>query len=103
VHRAAAAQWDSIGWDEAFEIVAGRFAAIQREHGANALGVYLGNPSAHHVGSILNAPALIRALQTRNRFSATSVDQLPQHVASHAMFGHLFMFPIPDVTTPRTG
>ncbi|HLX22574.1 MAG TPA: molybdopterin dinucleotide binding domain-containing protein, partial [Usitatibacter sp.] len=41
--------------------------------------------------------ALIRALRTRNRFSATSVDQLPQHVASHAMYGHYFMFPIPDV------
>ena len=90
-------RWEPIGWDEAFALVAGRFAAIQREHGANALGIYLGNPSAHHVGSILNAPAMIRALQTRNRFSATSVDQLPQHVACHAMYGHLFMFPIPDI------
>jgi anaerobic selenocysteine-containing dehydrogenase len=90
-------KWESIGWDEAFDLVAGRFAAIQREHGANALGVFLGNPNAHHVGSILNGPALIRALQTRNRFSATSVDQLPQHVACHAMYGHLFMIPIPDI------
>src|SRR5450631_3891701 len=90
-------QWEPIGWDEAFDLVAGRFAAIQREHGANALGVYLGNPNAHHVGSILNGPSLIRALRTRNRFSATSVDQLPQHVACHAMYGHLFMIPIPDV------
>ncbi|MGZ5596080.1 MAG: molybdopterin-dependent oxidoreductase [Usitatibacter sp.] len=90
-------RWEPIGWDEAFELVATRFAAIQREHGPNALGVYLGNPNAHHVGSILNGPALIRTLRTRNRFSATSVDQLPQHVVSHAMFGHLFLFPIPDV------
>ncbi|MEP7068805.1 MAG: molybdopterin-dependent oxidoreductase [Usitatibacter sp.] len=90
-------EWQSIGWDEAFELVASRFAAIQREHGANALGVYLGNPNAHHVGSILNGPALIRCLRTRNRFSATSVDQLPQHVACHAMYGHMFMFPIPDL------
>jgi anaerobic selenocysteine-containing dehydrogenase len=89
--------WEEIGWDEAFELVASRFAAIQREHGPNALGVYLGNPNAHHSGSILNVPALIRALRTRNRFSATSVDQLPQHVACHAMYGHFFMFPIPDV------
>ncbi len=95
--RRVGENWEPIGWDEAFELVASRFAAIQREHGANALGVYLGNPNAHHVGSILNGPALIRCLQTRNRFSATSVDQLPQHVVSHAMFGHLFMFPIPDI------
>lgn len=95
--RRSGDQWETIGWDEAFDLVAARFAAIQRDHGANALGVYLGNPNAHHVGSILNGPALIRCLQTRNRFSATSVDQLPQHVVSHAMFGHLFMFPIPDI------
>ena len=96
VHRVGDG-WEPIGWDEAFDLVASRFAAIQREHGANSLGIYLGNPNAHHVGSILNAPALVRCLQTRNRFSATSVDQLPQHVASHAMYGHLFMFPIPDI------
>jgi anaerobic selenocysteine-containing dehydrogenase len=89
--------WEPLGWDAALDLVAGRFAAIQREHGANALGIYLGNPNAHHVGSILHAPNLIRALQTRNRFSATSVDQLPQHVVAHAMYGHLFMFPIPDI------
>src|SRR5258708_21917589 len=95
--RRVGENWETIGWEEAFDLVAARFAAIQREHGANALGVYLGNPNAHHVGSILNGPALIRCLQTRNRFSATSVDQLPQHVASHAMYGHFFMFPIPDI------
>jgi anaerobic selenocysteine-containing dehydrogenase len=49
--------WEPIEWDAAFELVATRFAAIQREHGANALGIYLGNPNAHHVGSILHAPA----------------------------------------------
>jgi anaerobic selenocysteine-containing dehydrogenase len=95
--RRAGDKWESIGWDEAIDLVADGFAAVQRQHGENALGIYLGNPTVHHVGSTLNAPALVRALRTRNRFSATSVDQLPQHVACHAMYGHLFMFPIPDV------
>jgi len=95
--RRVGENWEPIGWEEAFDLVANRIAAIQREHGANSLGIYLGNPNAHHVGSILNLPSLIRSLGTRNRFSATSVDQLPQHVVSHAMYGHLFMFPIPDV------
>jgi anaerobic selenocysteine-containing dehydrogenase len=90
-------EWKPITWDEAFNLVANGFAKVQGEHGENALGVYLGNPNVHHVGATLNGPALVRALRTRNRFSATSVDQLPQHVACHAMYGHLFMFPIPDV------
>ena len=95
--RRVGSEWQPIGWDEAFDLVAAGFARVQREHGDNALGVYLGNPSAHHMGIILNGPSFIRALRTRNRFSATSVDQLPQHVACHTMYGHYFLFPIPDV------
>ena len=90
-------EWKPIGWDEAFAMVATRFVDVQRKHGANALGIYLGNPNAHHVGSILNLPPMVRALQTRNRFSATSVDQLPLHVAAREMYGHMFLIPIPDI------
>src|SRR5688572_1280078 len=89
--------WQPIGWDEAFELVAAQFAHVQKRHGANALGIYFGNPNAHHVGSILNLPPLVRALQTRTRFSATSVDQLPLHVACREMYGHMFLIPIPDI------
>src|SRR5262245_46059828 len=64
--------WETIAWDEAFGLVAERFAKVQKRHGANALGIYFGNPNVHHVGSILNLPPLVRALQTRTRFSATS-------------------------------
>ena len=95
--RRVGSDWKPMAWDEAIGLVASRFAAIQKQHGPNALGVYLGNPNAHHVGSILHAPGLIRALQTRNRFSATSVDQLPHHVVAREMFGHMFMLPIPDI------
>ncbi|QJR10602.1 Putative formate dehydrogenase [Usitatibacter rugosus] len=95
--RRQGSEWEPMAWDEAIDLVAHRFAAIQKTHGPNALGIYLGNPNAHHVGSILNAPAMIRALQTRNRFSATSVDQLPHHVVAREMFGHMFMLPIPDI------
>ncbi len=89
--------WKPITWQDAFELIATKFADVQKRHGANALGIYLGNPNAHHVGSILNMPPLVRALQTRNRFSATSVDQLPMHVVAREMYGHMFLIPIPDI------
>ena len=89
--------WQAIGWDEAFELVARGFADVQKRHGPTALGIYFGNPNAHHVGSILNLPAMVRTLQTRTRFSATSCDQLPLHVACREMYGHMFLIPIPDV------
>jgi hypothetical protein len=39
----------------------------------------------------------IRAVRTKNLYSATSVDQLPHMVAAHMMFGHQFLMPVPDV------
>ena len=89
--------WREIGWDEAFAFAAERLAAIQRDHGPNAVGVYLGNPNVHHFGHIAYAPAFIRALKTRNVFSASSVDQWPHQLVAHWMFGHQFLIPIPDV------
>ena len=70
---------------------------VQRAHGRDAVAVYLGNPNVHSLGSMLSAPAFARALRTQNRFSATSVDQLPHQLVAHLMFGHQLLLPIPDV------
>ena len=90
-------EWTAIGWDEAFDEVAVRIRAVQTEHGRDAVAVYLGNPNVHNWGSMLFGPALIRSLRTINRYSATSVDQLPHHVAVALMFGHKMLLPVPDI------
>jgi anaerobic selenocysteine-containing dehydrogenase len=89
--------WHEIGWDEALALAGERLAAIQRAHGANAVAVYLGNPNVHHLGHVAYAPAFVRALRTRNVFSASSVDQWPHQLVAWAMYGHQFLLPIPDV------
>ncbi|MBT3136535.1 molybdopterin oxidoreductase family protein [Alteromonas sp. ALT199] len=89
--------WEEITWDEAFELVANNLHNIQQAHGSNAVGVYLGNPNAHNMGSILFGPYFYRALKTHNRYSATSVDQLPHHIISRRLFGHMSQVPIPDI------
>ena len=58
---------------------------------------YLGNPTVHNSGALLFQKYLKQSLNTRNRFAATSVDQLPHHLAASLMFGHGFMIPIPDI------
>ena len=89
--------WVEISWEEAFDTVAARIKETQAAYGQNAVGIYLGNPNVHNLGSMLIGPTLNRALQTQNIFSATSVDQLPAHVAARHMFGHFFRIPVPDV------
>jgi anaerobic selenocysteine-containing dehydrogenase len=89
--------FERIGWDEAFDEVASRIHAIQDRHGKNTVGLYVGNPTVHNHGSILFTVPFQRALRTRSRFSATSVDQLPHHLAAYLMFGHQLLLPIPDL------
>jgi anaerobic selenocysteine-containing dehydrogenase len=89
--------WQEISWDDAIELAATRLTGIQAAHGNNAVGYYVGNPGAHNSGTLLNSPLIPRALKTKNAFSASSVDQLPQQLASFLMFGHQFMIPIPDI------
>jgi len=90
-------EWHEIGWDEAFELVTDRIAETVREHGGSAVGVYLGNPNVHSLGSQTHLPAMLRTLRSRNIYSATSVDQLPHQYVSHLMYGHQLLIPIPDI------
>lgn len=95
--RRTAKGFQEIGWEEAFDEAAARIRRVQDEHGRHALAVYLGNPNVHNYGSMLFAPPFVRSLKTRNRFSATSVDQLPHQLASYLMLGHQLLTPVPDV------
>lgn len=89
--------WQEITWEDAFDLIANKLHGIQQEHGEDGVGVYLGNPNAHNMGSILFGPYFYRALKTHNRYSATSVDQLPHHIISRRLFGHMSQIPIPDI------
>jgi anaerobic selenocysteine-containing dehydrogenase len=84
-------------WDEAFAEIDRRLGAIWDEHGRQALGIYLGNPSAHNLSVLTYGRVLVKALQTRNIFSASTVDQYPKQMASALLFGGGATVAVPDV------
>ncbi|MGJ8669578.1 MAG: molybdopterin-dependent oxidoreductase [Oceanococcus sp.] len=92
-----AGQWHEISWDDALDKAAAGLKKVQAEHGNDALASYLGNPNAHNTGSLLFGPPLLRALKTRNKFSATSVDQMPHHMVAWKLYGHQLRIPVPDI------
>ena len=65
--------------------------------GRDAVAVYLGNPAAHSLGPTLYGTPLIKALGTKNIYSASTVDQMPKQVASGLMFGGGLSVAVPDV------
>ncbi len=93
--------WQRIGWKEALDEVAENLKRVQATHGKSAVATYLGNPNVHNFGAMIFVPGFIRSLHTRNRFSATSVDQLAHHVAGFLMFGHQLLLPVPDIDRTR--
>lgn len=95
--RRVGSEWQPIGWDEAFAMVASRLGEIRERHGNDAVAVYQGNPSVHNYGLMTHSNYFLGLLKTRNRFSATSVDQLPHHLVSQQMYGHGLLIPIPDI------
>src|SRR5215208_3131679 len=84
-------------WEEAFEEIDRRLPPILEEHGRNAAAVYLGNPNAHNLSAMLYGPAWLRALGSRNIYSASTVDQMPKQVSAGLMFGTILSIPVPDV------
>ncbi len=89
--------WEEIGWDEALREAGERLVAVQRAHGADAVGAYLGNPNVHHFGHAAYLPGLLRRLRSRNIYSASSVDQWPHQLVAWAMYGHQLLIGLPDV------
>jgi anaerobic selenocysteine-containing dehydrogenase len=85
-----------IGWDEALALAADGLRGVRDRHGKDAVATYLGNPGAHS-SAVIAATLLRKLLGSRNNYSATSTDQLPQHRTSHEMFGHYALFPVPDI------
>jgi len=95
--RRAGDTWHEVAWDEAFDLVGSRLREVRGRYGADAVAVYQGNPSAHNLGLLTYGQVLFRGLGTRNLFSATSVDQLPQMLASFLMLGNQVLLPVPDI------
>jgi len=90
-------RWQEVSWDEALDLVATNLARAVNEHGRDALAIYLGNPNVHSLGSMTHGTAMVKSFRTRNKYSATSVDQLPAQLLAFLMYGHQLLLPVPDI------
>jgi anaerobic selenocysteine-containing dehydrogenase len=84
-------------WAEAFTEIEHKLLAVVEAHGRDAVAVYLGNPTVHAPGGLLYGRFLLKALGTKNLYSASTVDQRPKEISVGLMFGQQLTVPVPDL------
>src|SRR3954464_1708892 len=84
-------------WEEGLGLIGGEPPRGLEGGGRDACAVYLGNPSAHSLAATLYGRVLLKAIGTKNIFSASTVDQYPKQMASALMFGTGLSIAIPDL------
>jgi anaerobic selenocysteine-containing dehydrogenase len=92
-----ASGFEEVTWEEAFAEIDRRLAPIVERHGRDSVATYLGNPNAHNIDSLIYGRVLMKAIGSRNVFSASTVDQMPKQVSAGLMFGTMLSIPVPDV------
>jgi anaerobic selenocysteine-containing dehydrogenase len=97
VRRGPDGTFREIAWDEAFALVGDRLRATRLAHGSDAIGVYYGNPLVHNYSGVMMVGALVAAIGTRNRTSASSQDTAPRFAASYYLYGNAGVYPVPDL------
>src|SRR5262245_20604213 len=95
--RGPGATWREVEWHEAFALIQERLPPIIDERGRDAVGLYVGNPAAHNLASLVHGRVLTQALGSGNVFTASTVDQMPKQVSAGLMFGAALSIPIPDL------
>ncbi len=90
-------RWLEVSWEDALQQAATRLAEIQRRHGRDAVGIYLGTPIFQSFDTTAQAYALSGMLRSKNRYSANSIDALPLALACKLVFGSQAAVPVPDL------
>ncbi len=89
--------WREVDWEVAFQRVEEGLRPYLVDGPRDAVGVYLGNPNTHNLANLLFVRPVLKALGSRNLFSASTVDQMPREVACGWLYGSPTAIPVPDV------
>jgi anaerobic selenocysteine-containing dehydrogenase len=97
MRRTESCGYEAVSWEEAMDTTVRRLTEIRRRYGNDAVAIYYGNPIIHNHGALLLRAGLLKALGTRNAYSAGSQDTSPRFAASYHLYGNSLVIPVPDV------
>ncbi|XOV81940.1 MAG: molybdopterin-dependent oxidoreductase [bacterium] len=93
---AAEPSFERLSWDSAANQIAQRITELTERHGADALGMYVGNPSAFNSTGREASRSFARSIGVKYAFGSGTQDCSNKFAASEAVFGTVNLHPIPD-------
>lgn len=94
-------QFETISWDTAANDIAQSITQLTETHGADALGMYVGNPSAFNSTGREASRSFARGIGVKYAFGSGTQDCSNKFAASEAVFGTVNLHPIPDYAHTR--
>jgi anaerobic selenocysteine-containing dehydrogenase len=90
--------FERVTWPEALDEIGDRLGRIRSEHGGDAIGWYMGNPSAFSYSHPLWVKGFLDGVGSPHWYTASSQDVSNRFAASHFLYGSAYLLPIPDLT-----
>ncbi len=88
--------FESTPWTTATQEIAEKITALQEKYGSDALGFYVGNPSAFNSSGRDAARKFMQAVGAKYTFGSGTQDCSNKFAASEALYGTANLHPIPD-------
>nr|WP_241696065.1 molybdopterin-dependent oxidoreductase [Solimonas terrae] len=92
-----AGEFVEVGWDQALDDIAATLKRIRREHGAEAIASYLGNPTSFASENFITQLELMAAMGSTRQYGASSQDTSARLLANHLAYGAPWTTGMPDL------
>lgn len=89
--------FERVTWPEALDEIGERLGRIRRERGGEAIGWYMGNPSAFSYSHPLWVKGFLDGVGSPHWYTASSQDVSNRFAASAFLYGSAYLLPIPDL------
>ena len=90
-------QWHQQDWDSAIAAVGDQLAQIRDQYGADAIGGYIGNPTAFNALGSQGIGEFFMGIGSRRIFNSGTQDCSNKFAAGEAVFGTSTLHPLPDI------
>ncbi|MFK7915500.1 MAG: molybdopterin-dependent oxidoreductase, partial [Pseudomonadales bacterium] len=89
--------WQDASWDTALTRIGEQLAQIRRDHGGDAIGMYVGTAAGFSVLHPVFAQGMMDGLGSRNMFASATQDCANKFAVAQRMYGFPFTQPFPDL------